>query len=193
MRPLVFRPSSGIVVTVVVWLITAVVLLNLVLVGDGSGSEVRPLGAVLVAASWFTWVALWWPAVIVSAAGVVVRNPLRTTRIAWGELTDLDDRRSLVLSTSAGPVNAWAAPPPTPMQARRDARLARRRSAGASDAEARDTQPRAGDAIRRFRDGRYRLPAGDEAIVGVTTTWNVPVVATSIAIVAAAALALVLV
>src|SRR6478735_8282898 len=39
MRPLVLRPPSGITVTVVIWIIAAVILISLVVVGDGPGSE----------------------------------------------------------------------------------------------------------------------------------------------------------
>lgn len=59
-----------------------------------------------------TWAAFWRPAVIVTAAGVTLRNVLRTVEMAWPEIRRIDTKYALALETVHGTVTAWAAPAP---------------------------------------------------------------------------------
>ena len=136
MRPLVLRPPSGITVTVVIWIIAAVILISLVVVGDGPGSELWFMAPVVAAVAWFTWVALWWPCVRIAGEGIEVRNPLRTVRVPWDEIEDVDSRGTLVITTRSGRVADGGAPEHPPRGAACRVRrprtpVARRRICGA--------------------------------------------------------------
>ncbi|MGV8858764.1 PH domain-containing protein [Rhodoglobus sp.] len=62
--------------------------------------------------SLLTWAMFWRPAVLVTAAGVTLRNVLRTVDVAWPEIRRIDTKYALALETVHGTVTAWAAPAP---------------------------------------------------------------------------------
>ena len=62
--------------------------------------------------SLLTWAMFWRPNVDVTAAGVSVRNVLRTIEVAWQEIRRIDTKYALTLETPHGTVTAWAAPAP---------------------------------------------------------------------------------
>lgn len=194
MKPLVLRPSSGIYVTVAIWVVGVVIVGTLVFVGDGPGSELWPIAPTIGAVAWITWVLLWWPCVRIAGEGVEVRNPLRTTRIPWSAISDLDSRGTLVITTPAGRVKAWAAPPPVGSQHRRAGILAaaRARLRSASQAPKDDpmADPDVAELIRRIQTGRYRLPMTAEPYVDVTVSWNILVIAVSVVAVVGAVVVL---
>jgi hypothetical protein len=73
---------------------------------------VGPLGLVAL----FGLAALWLPYVEVSDGGVEIRNVLRTIRVPWPAIEDIDGRYGLRLTTTYGKVTAWAAPAPAGRQ-----------------------------------------------------------------------------
>lgn len=189
MRPLIFRPSSGVIVTVLVWVVAAVIIGSLVAVGSGPGAELWPIAPVAVAVAWLTWVLLWWPRVRLAGEGIEVRNPFRTTRIPWTDLDEVDARGTLVLSTPAGPVKAWAAPPAVNRLRRRADAIARIRGRGGqttASARVRNDDPNVAEAIERSRDGRHRLPSTADPYPSVSTSWNIAVLIVSVVVVAVA-------
>ena len=58
------------------------------------------------------WVLFWRPAVLVSDAGVELRNPLRSVGVPWDALAHVDTKYALTLITDHGRFAAWAAPAP---------------------------------------------------------------------------------
>ena len=62
------------------------------------------------------WAAFWYPHVEVSDGGVTVVNTLRTVRVPWPAIQDVEGRYGLRLTTAYGPVTAWAAGAPAGRQ-----------------------------------------------------------------------------
>jgi hypothetical protein len=194
MKPLVLRPSSGIFVTVSIWVVGVVIIGTLVLVGDGPGSELWPMAPTVGAIAWLTWVLLWWPCVRVAGEGVEVRNPLRTVRIPWSSIVDLDSRGTLVIETPGRRVKAWAAPPAISSQHRRMSLFAAARARLRANSNAPKDDPSAdpdvADIIRRVQTGRYRLPMTEEPYETVTASWNILVIAVTLVAVVGAVVVL---
>jgi hypothetical protein len=59
------------------------------------------------------WAAYWRPAVIVSPAGVELRNVTRTIELPWPSIQRVETRYALTLHTAWGDYAAWAAPAPS--------------------------------------------------------------------------------
>jgi hypothetical protein len=77
-------------------------------------SSLASYGAVCALVGLFGWSALWAAYVEVSDGGVVLRNVLRTIRLPWPAITDVDGRYGLRLDTAYGRrFTGWAAPAPT--------------------------------------------------------------------------------
>lgn len=84
---------------------------GLLLAGDWSGLALwaGPLGLLaLVGVAGF-----WLPYVEVSDGYVELRNVLRTVRLPWPAIREVEGRYGLVLDTAYGRVGAWAAPAPS--------------------------------------------------------------------------------
>ncbi|WP_077489974.1 PH domain-containing protein [Sinomonas mesophila] len=58
------------------------------------------------------WVLFWRPGVLVSDAGVELRNPFRSVGVPWDALAHVDTKYALTLITDHGRFTAWAAPAP---------------------------------------------------------------------------------
>jgi hypothetical protein len=58
------------------------------------------------------WAAYWRPAVVVSPAGVEIRNVTRTIELPWPTIQRIDTKYALTLFTVHGQFSAWAAPAP---------------------------------------------------------------------------------
>ncbi|HEY0186542.1 MAG TPA: PH domain-containing protein [Cellulomonas sp.] len=58
------------------------------------------------------WAAYWRPAVVVSPAGVELRNVTRTIELPWPTIQRVDTRYALTLHTAYGQYASWAAPAP---------------------------------------------------------------------------------
>lgn len=184
MTPIVFRPWTGIAVTVLVGAVVVVSLSGLVIAGDGL--SLRRFGAAFVALAFATWVLFWWPAVIVTPETVTVRNPLRTFVVPWGNIESVETRFGMrLLLRPDGAVSAWGAPAES---RRASARLLQRArataSAGATDALSREAREvGAGEAATYIR---RELPKRSSAPGEVARRVNVPIVVALAAVVIAA-------
>jgi hypothetical protein len=63
------------------------------------------------------WATYWRPAVIVSPAGVELRNVTRTIELPWPTIERVETKYALTLHTAYGDYAAWAAPAPGRAQA----------------------------------------------------------------------------
>lgn len=107
-----FRPMSGQVLTATVAALGAVVLVATLWV-DGVGAALRTApGTLLVVGA--VWALFWRPYVRVDDDGVELGNVLRTVRVPWTALREVDTRFALTLHTRSGGrerrFTAWAAP-----------------------------------------------------------------------------------
>jgi hypothetical protein len=68
-----------------------------------------PVAALVV---YCVWAAYWWPAVIVTPAGVTIKNITRTIELPWPAIQRIDTKYALTLYTAYGSYSAWAAPAP---------------------------------------------------------------------------------
>jgi hypothetical protein len=142
------RPSSVFVsrfnrvLAIVIWVITAVLLVT-TLISGSSNRALSIIPATFVAL--FVWTALWRPYVRVDDTGVRVRNVLRTIDVPWNALIHVDTRYALTLFTPKHQFSAWAAPAP----GRTGTAMARRaESHGRVDAAPRvDGKVRPGDLL----------------------------------------------
>lgn len=105
-----FRPGFGRWLVVVVAAVSAVGAVT-GLVGDAA-QTVRYLPVLALAVA-VTWAAYWRPAVVVSPAGVELRNVTRTVEIPWPAIQAVTTRYALTLQTAYGTYAAWAAPAPS--------------------------------------------------------------------------------
>lgn len=113
---LTFRPASGRWMTGVVAALAAFGIVSLAL--EGGQTELLRYGPGLVLVTALVWAAYWQPAVTVSAAGVTLRNVLRTVELPWPSIQRVDTRFALTLVTAYGTYSAWAAPAPGTGRAR---------------------------------------------------------------------------
>lgn len=107
--PVVFRPRSAAWLTGVIWLI---VLFSMASTAVTHGFPALVQLAPLVALGYLAWWLAWYPAVVVSDAGVALRNPLLTVQVPWPALIMVDTKYALTLVTPKGKFAAWAAPAP---------------------------------------------------------------------------------
>lgn len=105
-----YRPAFGRVLAVVVAVCAGGGLLT-GLVSDASAT-LPYVAPVLLVAVW-VWAAYWRPAVLVSPAGVELRNVTRTIELPWPTIQRVDTRYALTLHTAYGDYAAWAAPAPS--------------------------------------------------------------------------------
>ena len=115
----VYRPVFGRILTVIV----AVIALLVAVIGmvDNPAQMARYLApiALLVVA---TWAAFWRPAVMITPAGVEIRNITRTIELPWPVIQMVDTQYALTLHTAIGQFSAWAAPAPGRVEAKRAAK-----------------------------------------------------------------------
>ncbi len=126
------------------------------------------------------YAVLWQPAVAVDPGGVELVNVLRTVRVPWGELVDVDTRWALTLVAGGRRWPAWAAPSSgvrfrpvkrsqTPWADREDEAISGSRAPGSSAGEA------AVLVLTRWRAWQDHVgstgPGGGAA--GATVTWRV--------------------
>lgn len=105
----VFVSRFNRVLAIVIWAITAVLLVTTLVAGSGD-RVLALLPAAFVCL--FAWTALWRPYVRVDDAGVRIRNVLRTVEVPWEALIHVDTRYALTLYTPGHQFSAWAAPAP---------------------------------------------------------------------------------
>lgn len=108
-----FRARFGQALALAVAALSAVGLV-LTLVEDPAAA--LHYGPVLVLVPVVVWALLGRPAVVVSDAGVEVRNVLRTIELPWPSIERVDTKYALTLYTAYGVYSAWAAPAPSRAQ-----------------------------------------------------------------------------
>ncbi len=105
-----YRPAFGRVLAVVVAVLGLGGLVT-GLVADAGATW--PYVAPVVLVVLWVWAAYWRPAVLVSPAGVELRNVTRTIELPWPTIQRVDTRYALTLHTAYGDYAAWAAPAPS--------------------------------------------------------------------------------
>ena len=107
-REVVLRSRFGQVLVVLVAAIAVVATVGALLRGDvGFLWHLVPVLALVVVGAW----ALFWrPAVAITPPDVGFINPLRTVRVTWPAIQDVETRWALTLVTEGGRYTAWAAP-----------------------------------------------------------------------------------
>jgi len=105
-----FRSSTTRFVGVAAMALAVLGLGSLAVRGDWTG--LASFGGVLGLVGLIGLVALWLPYVEISEGGVELRNVVRTVRLSWPSIEDIDGRYGLRLTTAHGRFTAWAAPAP---------------------------------------------------------------------------------
>jgi hypothetical protein len=107
-RETVLRPRTGQGLAVVVVVICAAGLVGFALRGDGTTllRAMAPLGLV----AFGSYALFWAPNVRITPADIELVNPLRTIRIAWPAVEEIETRWSLVVVAGDKRYPAWAAP-----------------------------------------------------------------------------------
>ena len=146
----------------------------------GPGSLLRP-GWVFGCMGIGAWLVFWRPYVQLSDGEIVMVNLLRSHRIPWVRVTEIDSRWAFTVRTSEGAYSAWAVPGSSGMAAR--ARPTRRRDRGTSpdpDTERRLSGGHDADAVAlaaaermaRLREAGYLAEPRDD--IPVTSRWDRP-------------------
>jgi len=104
-----YRPSFGRGLAIAVLGIAALGFIISLVSNPLASLRYLPILALVVT---LVWAAFWWPAVIVTPAGVTIKNILRTIELPWPAIQAIDTRYALTLQTAYGQYSAWAAPAP---------------------------------------------------------------------------------
>ncbi|MBO3086462.1 PH domain-containing protein [Cellulomonas fengjieae] len=181
---LTYRPRSRYASTIASWAVIAG-LTAAQGFEDGMTAVLRAL-PLAVALGLVAWLVFWHPRVDVTDHDVVLVNPLRTIRVPWAALINVETQYALALVTPGGRYRAWAAPGPGRHQvvtAGSDelvgmSRLARdsRGAVAIGDLPSAPSGRVAALVRRRWEhlaeNGQLTLGAADET--PVETTWNRP-------------------
>ncbi|GAB2456852.1 PH domain-containing protein [Xylanimonas ulmi] len=104
-----YRPGFGRVLAVATGVVgAAAVIAGLVSDAAATAPFVAPVALVVL----WVWAAYWRPAVVVSPAGVELRNVTRTVELPWPTIERVETKFALTLHTAYGDYAAWAAPAP---------------------------------------------------------------------------------
>ncbi len=106
----VFRPTASRLLAGGIFVICVVVLVAMTQ-EQGLSGLIRHGWWVLLAGV-LGWALFWRPLIAVDDAGVVLVNVLRTVRLPWPAIEEIDTKWSLTLRTAYGNFGAWAAPAP---------------------------------------------------------------------------------
>ena len=174
----VIRPYTGVAVTILVAVVAVVSVALLVQAGDVDTA--RRFGPPFITLAYLTWLLFWWPMVELAKDALVVRNPLRTFRMPWASVDEVENRFSLIVTAAGRSVTAWAAPSarrrPSPGLLRRLRTLGGRPDADDSTADL-------AAAVRRQAE-KVRGVAGPSS-TGVVVRWNVIPAVVAVVLVAA--------
>ena len=192
-HPVTFRPRGGLILAVIALVICAIGLIGLTLAEGAEGllAWFWPIAAF----AWGVWLLYINPCVTVTEGFVEIRNILRTHRVPWGDVEDIESRYALTVMTRDGRrIRAWAAPAPGARHALATRRDEVSRTPGESDtrrpSDAEGTE--SGDAttlVRRHLTA-YLRAGGPGLPGGTTSTWNLWLLAVTVAVVAAALVSL---
>lgn len=108
-RPMVFRPTSSIVLAVVVLAFCALMIVATAFQGSPE-ALLRSAGAIGLL-SVLAVAVFWLPKLDVREDEIIVRNVFTTVRVPWEAIVSIESRWSLVFRTERGKVTAWASPP----------------------------------------------------------------------------------
>ena len=193
-EPVTLRPRGGMIIAVAA-LVIAVAALVFIAV-DGGLLELVRWAWPVVLLGWGAWLVYLRPFVRVSEGFVEVSNIVRTYRVPWGDIAEVDSRYALTLRTNGGRViRAWAAPAPGARQALSTQRVDVAHTPGEgetrrpSDAEGTASGDAAG-LVRRELD-RHRREALT-SVSGTAVTWHPLLIAGTAALTVAAVLSLAL-
>jgi hypothetical protein len=194
-QPVTFRPRGGVVLA---WIAIGVCAAGLVaiVVTDGPAGLVA-WGWPVVAVAWLAWLAYVRPRLVVTDGFVEFVNPLRTHRVPWGDVAEIDSRYALTLRTHDGRrIRAWAAPAPSARRALLTRREEVSRTPGEGDtrrpSDAEGTESGDAAAIVRRTLERYRREGGPGLPGGTSSTWEVWLIVVTTLLVGAAVYSLVL-
>lgn len=192
--PVVFRPRGGVILAVIAIAVCAVGLISLS-VTDGLPGVLQ-WGAPIVAFAWLAWLLYIWPCVQMTDGFVEIRNVLRTFRVPWGDIADVDSRFALTISThDARRIRAWAAPAPSARRALGTRREEVKNTPG--DGELRRpsdaTGTESGDALALVQRAleKHRREGGPALPGGTAVHWHVWSLAVTVLLLIAAVVSLV--
>jgi len=104
-----YRPGFGRGLAIAILVIAALGMIVSLVSAPLASLRYLPAVALVVVC---VWAAFWWPAVIVSPAGVTLKNIVRTIELPWPAIQRIDTQFALTLFTAYGQYSAWAAPAP---------------------------------------------------------------------------------
>jgi hypothetical protein len=190
-QPVVFRPRGGVVLAVIAIVVCAVALVFLA-VYDGIPALVR-WGWPIVLIAWGSWLLYVRPAVTVTDGFVEIRNIVRTHRVPWGDVADVDSRYALTIVTASGRrIRAWAAPAPGARAALTTRREEVNRTPGDGDtrrpSDSENSHSGGAAALVRRHLDAYRREGGAGLAGATTTTWDAAPIGVTVALAAAAVL-----
>jgi hypothetical protein len=121
-----------------------------------------------------TFVLFWAPRVELTPAELVIVNPLRTHRISWPAIRDIETRWSLSLDTVRGRITAWAAPSPGPLSQLSRLRRDAFRVSLAAKGELHGAELSRSLVLSQWEAYRQEGVLGAVEGRGVATHWNIP-------------------
>ena len=191
--PVTFRSRGGVILAASALVVSGAALIWLGIT-DGVAGLAR-WSWPLLAMGWLVWLLYIRPKVVITEAFVEIVNPLRTHRVPWGDVSTVDSRYALTITTNSGTVlRAWAAPAPGARQALSTRREEVARTPGdedtrrPSDAEG-TTSGDATTLVRRALES-YRRNGGASRPGGTDSSWAWPLLVVTVAISAAAVVSL---
>lgn len=166
----VLAPRFSRVMTILIGVICVLTEVSLVAYGHLDvllrGTPAVALGA------YGTYVLFWAPLVRVDPTGIAIVNPLRTVRVRWPAVQDIDTQWTLSIVTATGRIQAWASPAQSPWASlgrfRRDA--LGRPSLGKEQPVRAGTGPTSIQGLVTRQWESYR--GGQTAVDDVRTTWH---------------------
>lgn len=104
-----FRPRSNYAWAIVSLLLIALFVINSLFVGENAGQSVFELGlsGILAIATYLIWIR---PKLVIGQSEVEVINPIRSIKIKYSDITDLETKWALTIVHKGGRVTAWVAP-----------------------------------------------------------------------------------
>ena len=103
-----YRSRFGRGLAIAIWVLAGLALVAMLTQGGIEGLIRGATWALLPAL--LVWALFWRPCVIVDDGGVELINVVRTIRLPWPSITEVDTRWALTLHTAYGRYAAWAAP-----------------------------------------------------------------------------------
>lgn len=172
-RETVLAPRFSRVMAVLVVAVCALTEVSLIVYGRPE-PILRATPAVILAGVG-AYVLFWAPRIRIGPAELEIVNPLRSRRISWPAILDIDAKWSLTVITVRGRVTAWAAPSPGALAD--SSRFRRPRGLKRSEPFRAEPSRAVGAVAERlilaqWSEYRDRGVLGAVEGPGVVTTWN---------------------